>query len=430
MKIGDKIIIDINKFAYLGYGLAKKDGLTIFIPGGIPGDSVEGTITSLKKTYAFLKIDNIISPSPMRIKPECPVFNKCGGCDHLNLTYEKQVFFKEAILKEKIFRSFQEKPRFYPMEVSESREYRNKVELKYESSSNEIGFYSKRTNSIAQLPSGKDFCLIQPMQNQKIIDFTLEMMKESAKRKLKKLIIRNSFSTKENMIVAIGDFEFDENPFLFDDEKIKELGIVSINFVDRKNRLHNVFGNNYITEKVKEFEYKISPLVFFQTNTLIFEKMLNTLEQLLHITKDDIALDLYSGLGSFSLLLAKNAGKVYAIESNDNAVLLAKENAYENGIDNITFFTGKIRNRIKKIILEKTPSIALIDPPRKGMHYKAMEGLLEISPESIVYISCHLPSFIRDAQKLVENGYRFLAIYPFDMFPNTFYVEVMGYFTK
>lgn len=426
-----RLKLKIQKFAYLGYGLAKSEGLTVFVPGGIPGDIVEVEITSIKKKYVFAKIINILKASPFRKQQvPCPQFWECGGCDYLHMDYKNELYFKEEVIKEQIKHNFRNLPKFMPIIPSKTENYRTKVELKFDKNKKKFGFYAKHTNKVIPIPEGNNFCLIQPKNNWNIIDYVLNNLKNEFINKLDGLTIRHSFSYDETLLLFQGSFHPDDEPIPIIEKDLEKYKICSINTINNKGVISNLYGMPYYKDKFLDYEYIIGTVSFFQTNAYIFTEMLKILKDMLHTTRDDIVLDLYCGIGAFTFLLAENSHHVYAIESDENAILLARENMQINNINNITFISGKIRKKLPKLKFNKKVSLAIVDPPRKGMHYLALNSLIKLAPESIVYISCHLPTFIRDAKILSANGYKFLFLYPLDMFPHTFHIEIMAYFTK
>ncbi|MDD2716912.1 MAG: 23S rRNA (uracil(1939)-C(5))-methyltransferase RlmD [Candidatus Wallbacteria bacterium] len=426
---GSRLKLEVLKFANLGYGLAKLEGFTIFIPEGIPGDLLEAGITELKKNYAFARIRKIVSPSPFRKAPPCPAFPMCGGCDYLSLEYTRQLFFKNALLNDMVGRSFKEKPKIFEITPSPEREFRHKVNLKYSVQDGKVGFFSRHSNSIVPMPEGKDFCLIQPKINEEILRLVLRLLNRNGREKLREITLRNSRGNNENMVIFHGNFGENDEIIEIDSQAFEKLNLVSVNFIDRNERLHNLVGEPYIREKIQDFEYLIGAGSFFQTNPFILELMLERME-LTHSTRNQQSLDLYCGLGTFSFLLARNSAQVTAIEQEPESVQLAERNAVLNQTRNVKFLTGKVRKRLAALSFARRPGLVVTDPPRKGMAPETLHQLIRIQPETIIYISCQLPTFIRDAQKLAEMGYRFVYLYPFDMFPHTFHVEVMGYFTR
>ena len=322
--------------------------------------------------------------------------------------------------------------------------YRNKAQfpLGYNKENEPvIGVFANRTHEI--IPVEK--CLIQKTISEEIAKYILEFIKENnisiydektKKGLFRHIVIKLGIKTDEIMVIlVINGTEIPEESELVKRLTSKYSNIKSIvkninnrntNVILGKENI-NIYGNGYITDILGDYTFKISPLSFYQVNPVQAEKLYNIGVQAANISKNDIVFDLYCGIGTISLFMAKFAKKVYGVEIVEQAIADAKENAKINDINNVEFIAGDTEIVLDDLINNKKimPNVVMVDPPRRGLDNKSIENILQIRPERFVYISCNPATLIRDLAKL-EDVYEIMEIQPVDMFPYTSHVECVA----
>ncbi|MGO9481385.1 MAG: 23S rRNA (uracil(1939)-C(5))-methyltransferase RlmD [Candidatus Kryptoniota bacterium] len=469
----DEIVeLKIDSIAFEGKAIGRIDGYVVFVSGAIPGDVVKAKIFKRKRDYAEAKVVEVLAPSAHRTEPRCRYFGVCGGCKWQDLDYEEQMRFK----RQHVIDAF-ERIGGLKVDVSETIgasktfEYRNKIEMTFSDRPFRIlendpvkvalGFHSPgrydKTIDIehCHLADEEANAVVNWFRNQIALDIQPEvdaLTAQDARRKygltiyssemhsglLRFLTLRKSFTTGELMVSLTVLEESD----VLDEiaEKLRDdLPIVST-FASIVNssraqiasgklwKTH--FGNGYITEKLGEFSFRISPQSFFQTNTQQAEKLYEVVAGNLD-PKQKVIFDLYSGTGSISLYLSGFAEKVYGFELIESAVKDAQENARLNGIKNATFihtdlvelFKGRnIPDNFEKSNLPK-PDLIVLDPPRSGLHPKIAGNLHLLGADTIIYVSCNPTTQARDVKEIVCHGYTPICCQPVDMFPQTYHIE-------
>lgn len=425
-----------------GEGILKIDGFTIFVPDTVKGDKIKGKILKVKTGYAFGKATEIISPSPLRQTSVCSRSLACGGCDIACMNYDYQLELKRNIVRDALRRIGGidiEPEKTVGMEVPYF--YRNKMQFPVgKNKDGEIvyGFYAKRSHNIVPAEdcvTGKKYCT-------PIMDTIVNFMDEKGitpydeqthKGVVRHIFLRDSAFSGEIMVVIVINSK--SLPFAEElVEKLKNLNenisgiLVNINrektnlILGEKNVV--LYGKDYITDRIGNLEFKISPHSFFQINSVQTEKLYNlALESAGDIT-DSIVFDLYCGTGTISLFMAQKAKKVYGIEIVDEAVKNARENAKRNGIENAMFYSGAVEDIIEDLYNDGVHAdVVVLDPPRKGSDQKTLDIIIKMNPSKIVYVSCDPATLARDLKYLTENGFKTGKVTPVDMFPQTKHVE-------
>ncbi|MBI2486403.1 MAG: 23S rRNA (uracil(1939)-C(5))-methyltransferase RlmD [Deltaproteobacteria bacterium] len=415
--------IQIEKLAFGGAGIGRTAGKVVFVRGGLPGDVVKVRITKEKGSYAEAEIEEIVSSSPERTKPPCPVFGKCGGCQWQHLTYFAQLKAKEGILRETLERIGGLKYIEIDPIVPSPKEYgyRDRVTLsiRFEKGSYLIGYHEERSRRQIEIEG----CPIAS----KPIDETIFRLSKSL----------SSMSTARYLL---------EKVHITSDEKIAYITLVPGWEEDPKrlNSFRNQLKKSLETEIVciagddeREYEFTILglkfysiPSLFIQANREIHERLVETLLEWSDLKGDERVLDLYSGIGNFSLHLAKRCEEVVGVDVSAKAVNHAKKSAEANSITNVAFdaspselFIGESVKRGDRF------DLIVLDPPREGAK-DILKELAELSPKRIIYVSCDPPTLARDLKTLREMGYRTLKIRPFDMFPQTYHIESIALLMK
>jgi 23S rRNA (uracil1939-C5)-methyltransferase len=444
LKKNDLLQIKIEAMGNAGEGIGKIDGYPLFVKDALPGDLAEVRVTKVKKTYAFARLERLLEASPERTEPRCPLHRRCGGCQIQALSYEKQLEYKEQKVREDLIRigGFADPPVFPVLGMDEPYHYRNKAQFPFGRNREGrivTGFYAGRTHTIVP---GTD-CAIGVPENKQILELILDFIEKhgiapydetTGKGLLRHALIRKGFATGELMVcLVINGRSFPHVEELAD--RLFEIpGMTSFSLnVNQKNtnvilgeEVISVRGQTYITDRIGGVSYQISPLSFYQVNPVQTEKLYRTALEYAGLTGGETVWELYCGIGTISLFLARGAGQVYGVEVVPQAVEDARRNADLNGITNVEFYLGKA----EEVLPEKyekdgiRADVIVVDPPRKGCDSACLETMLRMEPERIVYVSCDPATLARDLKILCADGrYELSKVQPVDMFPHTAGIE-------
>lgn len=442
-KKNDLVTLEITDLGSSGEGIGKVDGFTLFVKDALIGDVIQAKIIKLKKNYGYGRLMEIVIPSPARVEARCLKARACGGCQIQPLDYEKQLEYKENKVGGLLERVG--KIRDYVMEpiigMEEPWHYRNKAQFpvgKDKDGKIITGFYAGRTHSIVPL----DKCFIQHPLNEQIMSIVQRWMEEfnissydevSHKGLVRHIFTRIGKYTEEVMVcLVINGKKIPKEAELI--ERLKQIpGIKSICLnVNRENTnvilgkdIQCLWGQPYITDKIGEISYRISPLSFFQVNPIQTQKLYATALEYAGLTGKETVWDLYCGIGTISLFLAQAAKKVYGVEIVPEAIRDAQENARLNHIENAEFFVGKAEEVLPEQY-EKNgvyADVIVVDPPRKGCDEKLLACMVQMAPETIVYVSCDPATLARDLNYLSNHGYKVKKVRCTDMFPHSVHVE-------
>ena len=454
MDKNDLFKIKIEDMTDNGEGIGKFNGYTLFVKDTVIGDVIEGKVIKAKKTYGYGKLISILTPSPDRCIPACEAAAPCGGCQLQALNYEAQLKFKYNRVLNHLTRigGFENVPMQPIIGMTGSVEdtgshypfrYRNKAQYPIGRSRDGriiAGFYAGRTHSIIECGD----CLLSDRVNSEILEIIISHMEryniepydeETGKGLVRHVLIRKGFHTGEIMVcIVINGSSFKEINELADRlNKINGMTSVSLNVNREKGnvilgkKIINISGPGYIEDKIKDIRYRISPLSFFQVNPVQTEKLYGKALEYASLTGNENVWDLYCGIGTISLFLAKQAKHVYGVEIIPAAIENANENAKLNGIINADFFLGKSEEvlpmKYKESHGELNADVIVVDPPRKGCAEELLKVMVEMAPERIVYVSCDSATLARDLKYLCAGGYELKSVQPVDMFPMTVHVE-------
>ena len=436
-------IVDIIDTGFQGEGIAKIDGLTIFIPNAIKGEKLKILIVKVLSSHAFGKIVEIIEKSPYRIESDCTTYKRCGGCSLRHIKYEETLKMKQNAVQSLVNKTLKNK-----IEVEDTLgmenpyHYRNKAQ--YPVGLNKdgkpvIGVFANRTHEIIPINT----CFIQNKQTEEIAKYIFEFLvknnisvynEKTQKGLVRHIVTKIGIKTDEIMcILVINGKEMPKEKELVEEltNKFKNIKTIVKNINTKNtnvilgNENINLFGDGYITDILGEYKFKISPMSFYQINPIQAEKLYNLGVESANITKNDVVFDLYCGIGTISLFMSKFAKKVYGVEIVEEAIVAAKENAKMNNVDNTEFIAGDVEKVLDELVNVKQimPDIIMVDPPRRGLDNTSIENIKKVRPKKVVYISCNPATLVRDLAKL-EEIYEVKQITPVDMFPFTSHVEV------
>ncbi|MBD5458661.1 MAG: 23S rRNA (uracil(1939)-C(5))-methyltransferase RlmD [Lachnospiraceae bacterium] len=462
----DVVTVQIDDIGSGGEGIGKIDGYTLFVKDAVIGDIVEAKITKVKKSYGYARVERVITPSSFRVEPKCAFHRQCGGCQIQAMDYERQLLFKEQKIRNNLMRigGFELALLDEVMEpivgMKNPWRYRNKAQFPvgYDKNENLItGFYAGRTHDI--IPNTD--CLLGAAENKQILEAVLSYMKEngvpayreqSGKGLVRHILIRTGFASGEIMVCLV----INGTRLPVEKELVKKLTeislaetaqsvekhIVSISVsvnTERTNvimgkEIRVLWGRGYIEDTIRvlgtaeenRIKFHISPLSFYQVNPEQTEKLYSLALAYAGLTGKEIVWDLYCGIGTISLFLAKYAKKVYGVEIIQQAIEDARENARINGIDNAEFYVGKAEEVLPEKYEKEAvrADVIVVDPPRKGCDEKCLETMLAMKPERIVYVSCDSATLARDLRVLADGGYEVKKVRGVDQFGHSVHVEV------
>ncbi len=445
MKKDDLIEVTIEDLSEEGTGIGKFEGMTFFIKDAVIGDRVRAKIMKMKKNYGFARLMEVLTPSPDRVEPLCPVARQCGGCQIQAMSYEAQLAFKTRKVENNLKRigKFEEIPMESIIGMEDPFHYRNKAQFPFGKNRDGkiiTGFYAGRTHSIIENTS----CHLGKEVNEEILEKILAWMnafhvepynEATGKGLMRHSLIRCGFRTGEIMVcLVINGRKIPGEEALVDSLKIIP-GMTSISLNVNKEKTNvilgreviNLWGRPYIEDYIGEVKYQISPLSFFQVNPVQTERLYGKALEYAGLTGEETVWDLYCGIGTISLFLARKARKVYGVEIIPDAIEDARRNASLNGFTNTEFYVGKA----EEVLPEKyekegvRADVIVVDPPRKGCDETLLSTMVKMQPERIVYVSCDSATLARDLRYLCDNGYELKRVCPADMFPQTVHVETV-----
>ena len=441
----DIVTLKIEDCGIDGEGIGKADGFTVFVKDAVIGDTVRAKIMKAKKNYGYGRLEEIITPSPDRVEPKCQFARQCGGCQLQALSYEKQLEFKTSKVRGHLERigGFTDIPMEKILGMDQPFHYRNKAQFPVGKSKDGriiTGFYAGRTHSIIE---NRD-CALGVTRNKEVLDRVIAHMEKfhiqpydenTGKGLVRHVLIRYGFFTDEMMVCLIinGEKLPGEEALVKSLRQIPEAVSVMVNVNKKRNnvilgeKVRLLWGQPYITDKIGEISYQISPLSFFQVNPYQTGRLYGKALEYAQLSGNETVWDLYCGIGTISLFLAQKAKMVRGVEIIPAAIENAKENACLNGFDNTEFFVGKAEEVLPEQFARtgERADVIVVDPPRKGCDETLLSTIIEMQPDRVVYVSCDSATLARDLKYLCERGYELKKVCPVDMFPNTVSVETV-----
>lgn len=469
----DCVELTIEDIGVSGEGIGKVDGYTLFVKDTVIGDVVRVKIMKAKKNYGYARLMDIIKPSKDRVEPACPIARQCGGCQIQAMNYNAQLKYKQKLVKDNLLRisGLTEGADYEMCEIlgmDTPFRYRNKAQYPVgEDKDGNIvmGFYAGHTHSIIACPD--DDCMLGHRDNAFILNAVKEWMKEYRVRAynenihkgtVRHVLIRTGYHTDEVMVCLVTKKMLRKEAADGLVKAIQKLKlnvaslVVNINKEDTNVILGKecitLYGRPYIEDYIGDIKFQISPLSFYQVNPKQTEVLYNKALEFAGLKGNESVWDMYCGIGTISLFLAKKAAKVYGVEIVPQAIEDAKNNAKINNIDNAEFFVGKAEEVVPAFYKKQTgvqsdndstdskeydmtrPDVVVVDPPRKGCDKKLLDTIVSMTPDRIVYVSCDSATLARDLKLLVEYGYKVEKVQPVDQFGNTVHVETVVLLSK
>lgn len=476
-KKNDVVTITIEDMGSDGEGIGKCQGYPVFVKDAIIGDLVQAKIMKAKKHYAYGKLEKVLKPSSFRVEPKCAFHRQCGGCQIQSMSYAKQLEWKENKVRNNLLRigglsgELLDRVMEPIVGMEEPYHFRNKAQYPIGTDKNGkliTGFYAGRTHSIV---ANTDCCL-GPKENKIILEYILAFMEKhvipaydekSGKGLVRHVLIRTGFATGEIMVcLVINGKSFPESKEFIDGllgltlekgreekknpggkteegkRKLKRITSISISpntkstNVIMGDKMETLWGNPYIVDYIGETKFRISPLSFYQVNPVQTEKLYGLALEYAGLTGKEIVWDLYCGIGTISLFLARKAKQVYGVEIVPQAIEDARQNARINHIENAEFFVGKAEE-VLPMKYEKEriyADVIVVDPPRKGCDEACLNTMVRMQPERIVYVSCDSATLARDLKYLGENGYQVRRVRAVDQFGHSGHVETVALLSR
>lgn len=417
-------------------GVCSHEGMAVFVPGALPGEDVETLIVKTQPRYAFGKLMRVLAPSEDRVEPQCPVYDKCGGCSGQHMRYEATLKAKRAQVQDCLNRigglNLTEADVPPVLGAEEPWHCRNKTSLPVGGTAQQpqLGFYRRRSHAIVPIED----CPVAMGGLKNVIAAVTEWMKASRVQPYDELSGRGLLRhvvvrvTRSGQLMVILVATRDKLPGV---EQLVSLlqkqaqGFCALHLsvnAARNNVIlgrtsQKLFGEDAIYEQLLGLTFEMPPLSFFQVNPVQTERLYQTAIDFAQLSPEDTVVDAYAGAGTISLCMAHKAKKVIGIEIVPQAIEGAKRNAERNGIQNAEFHVAAVEDLLPRLVKDGLrPDVVVLDPPRKGVEPAVVEAVLKARPRRVVYVSCHVPTQARDVQLLCEGGYRFERCQPVDMF--------------
>ncbi|MDF2906743.1 MAG: hypothetical protein K0R34_2064 [Herbinix sp.] len=432
-------------------GIVELDGEKVVVKNAMPGQKINFAVSKIRSGKSEGNLKEVVCKSPLETREgACRNFGNCGGCSYQTMSYENQLEMKKSQVKRLIDHVCEEYIFEDILGSPVEWGYRNKMEFsfgdEYKNGPLALGLHKK--GSFHDIITADDCVIVDQDFNQIltcVLNYGTELgmdyfHKVTHKGYLRHLLVRKAVKTGEilvNIVTTTQEEDFAGNEDVFT-EMMKQLLALALKGtivgilhtyndsqadVVKSDRTVQLYGRDYIYEELLGLRFKISTFSFFQTNSLGAEVLYSKVREYVGETQDKRIFDLYSGTGTIAQLLAPVAGKVTGVEIVEEAVEAAKENATLNGLSNCEFIAGDVLKVIDS--LEDKPDIIVLDPPRDGIHPKALDKIINFGVDKIVYISCKPTSLVRDLEVLQTKGYKVEKVCAVDMFPETVHVETV-----
>ena len=449
MKKGDIFEGKVIRIEFPNKGIIDIEGQKVIVKNALEGQIVRFSINKKKRDKIEGRLLEVIEPSPIEQPAACKHFGICGGCRYQNLSYEQQLDLKKRQVEELIEKnglSF-DIENIYGSPITEG--YRNKMEFTFgdEEKDGPLALGMHKKNSFYDIVTLDDCRIVDPDFNV-LLQAILKYFKEKGETYfhkirhegfLRHLVMRRSVKTGDILInlVTTTQSRLDESEFVnmilsqkIDGKVVGILHTLNDNLADvvQSDETKTLYGQDYFYEYLYNMRFKISPFSFFQTNTLGAEVLYDQVREYVGETKDKLVYDLYTGTGTIAQMLAPVASKVVGVEIVEEAVEAAKKNAVDNHLDNCEFIAGDVLKVVDN--LTQKPDILVLDPPRDGIHPKALRKIINFNVDEMVYVSCKPTSLMRDLLVFREAGYEVKRCCLVDMFPGTVHVETVVLLSK
>ena len=430
----------VTDYTAEGQGVARVDGIAVFVANAIAGEKYMIRIEKVGKTWASGKITEILEKSPHRVQRECPISASCGGCDFWHMDYEEETRLKAERVRQCLNRIGGESLAEMPILAAPTcTGYRNKAQYPVASKKGRLyaGFFKAGTHTVVE----NDRCLILPDETEQVRQIVVDYVNHyriaaydeaTGKGLLRHIYVRRgAVSGRVLVCLAVNGRKIPHSEDLIGRLQAVEgftTLVLSVNTKDTNKVLGDeeivLYGKGFIEDTLCGLNFRLSARSFYQINHHQAQRLYEAAIAQAEITEKDLVLDLYCGVGTITLCMAKAAGKVMGVEVVEQAVADAKDNAKRNGIENAEFFCGDAGKAALKLEQEGIkPDVVVVDPPRKGLNGDTIEALARMSPRRIVYVSCDPATLARDVALLKDRGYKLKNAQAADLFPRCSHVE-------
>ncbi len=431
-----------------GNGIAKLDGMVVFVPYTAVGDRLKIKIVKVQKNYAFGIIQEILTPSADRVEDGCPIYQKCGGCAFRHISYQAELRHKAEFVESNLKRLGGVTPQMLPITPSPlQKEYRNKAQYPIRETDGEVqaGFFAKRSHRVISCAG----CDLQPAFFQDILEYTKQFLQdkkisayeeETGKGTVRHLYLRWGEVSGEVMVCLV----VNGNKLPFAQEYVEGLlevcpkvASVVLNINQGKDNVIlgqkcvTLYGKDTIEDTLCGVTFELSPQSFYQVNRQAAQKLYRLAAELADFRGDELLVDLYCGAGTIGLSMANQVRELIGVEIVPEAVENAKANAAHCGVKNATFLCADAKQAASELAAQNLcPDVIVVDPPRKGCDLEVLQAIAQMSPQKLIYISCNSASLARDCKELEKLGYHTLKAAPVDLFPRTTHVETVVLLSK
>ena len=450
MKKNDNIVLDIEEVLFPNKGIGYVEGQKVVVKNVLPKQKVVACITKKRSSGIEAKLKEVLQKSPFEQPPECPHFSLCGGCTYQNMNITSEIAMKEKQVKTLLEQAgISVKSWEGILSSPKQKAYRNKCEFSFgdEQKGGDLALGMRKRQSYYEVVTLTD-CNIVDSDFLKIIDATLHFFQKrnipfyhKARHDgvLRHLVVRKGEATGEILVNLVTTSEITFSLEEYQKELLcltlegnicgilhtKNDGLADIVQSDKTDIL---YGRDYFIEKLFDLEFKVSAFSFFQTNSKGAEKLYEIVKEFSGDVKNKIVFDLYCGTGTIAQIMAQQSKKVIGIELVEEAVAAADENAQRNGLSNCEFIAGDVLQKIEE--LNEKPDLIILDPPRDGIHTKAIDKIIAFNAPEIIYVSCKPSSLARDLQIFQQNGYSIERVKLVNQFPRTVHVETVASMRK
>src|SRR3954462_10115552 len=441
--------LDVESLAYGGNGVARTDGFVVFVRRGLPGDTVRARVTKVKRSHAEALAVEVLEPSARRVEAPCAHYPACGGCRFQDLAYEDQIAAKEEQVRDALRRigGLADPPVEAIVPAESQFFYRNKLEYSFTQTpaGPALGFHKAgRWDEVLDIEKCWLTTDLGNAIRNTVRDWAREERLEAYDQAehtgyLRHLVLREGRNTGQvlaQLVTAAGE-KFDRDEFVERLRRFREVRSIHWSVNETPAEVTNLpttllWGEDAIEEVLCGLRFRVRPNAFLQTNTRMAERLYELAGEYAGLTGDETVYDLYCGIGTIGLTLARDALTVWGVEVSEESVACALENADLNGITNAAFFAGEVGASLEELAERAgPPDVAVVDPPRAGLSGKALRRLARLEASRIVYVSCNpttLAANVKELQK--EWGYTLERVRPVDMFPHTPHVEAVALLTR
>ena len=442
MEVGKTYKLNITGYDMNGLGVAKEEGIVIFVEKALKDEVVIAEITHAHKKYAFARTIKVLEPSKNRMMSPCPYYECCGGCDLLHMDYRCEAQIKQN----KVIDSFAKISKLKDLKINPIIRnkhvlgYRNKVMVPFGKDEDDnviYGFYQKLSHNITSI----DKCVISNHYANDVIEFIRKYVsvmnipiydETTHKGILRTVMIRNNLHNEMMVVLVVTKYIDISGLINYLKEGFKRVKSVYLNINNQKTNVMlshdyvHIYGEEFLVEEILGLKFKVSAASFMQVNHEQCERLYLEAFRMADLKKDMNVIDAYCGMGSITLSIAKNVKHVYGIEIVPEDIENANENKALNNIKNATFICGKCEEEIKKLVSKEKIDVIFFDPPRKGCDVEFLKTVVDMRIPKIVYISCNIASCCRDINYLMENNYEVIEATPVDLFSKTSHVECIA----